>query len=254
MKVEVEELNRALSRFSGRKIDLSNESEFKQFSLGFFSQNTDPFFHANIKLDLTEIYQNYKLYYKIEGSSFNAFMYYHLIKTMQQPKFSPFRYRSLNNQWYCFDNLPFYVSVSVDKESGQQLGFFIERSAHMSWRDFVSVYRNEIKKLREMNREASSIEELSWYGISHQITSMVFPFSSYTPSLKCPAHNAEAPWFVVGQREENNGDVGCTLSCSVSHSSGLPSDLAAFKEAFIDSLSVIPKEQQITNYFTKAVL
>jgi chloramphenicol O-acetyltransferase len=250
MHIEDEELERALEKFSGELVNLQNETEFKRFSLGFYPQNTNPFFHTDIKLDLSVIYQNYRTYHKIEGSSFNAFLYYHLIKTMQAPEFSLFRYRYINDKWYCFNNLPFYVSVTVGKESGQQQGFFIEGVGTMTWPEFVRTYRHEINSLREGGGDPV-YNDLSWYGLTHMITSMSFPFSSYLPSQKNKDHNAEAPWFVIGQREEHDGKVECTLSCTVSHSSGLPSELGAFKDALIDNLSVIPANQKITRYFNK---
>ncbi|MCH9756329.1 MAG: hypothetical protein K0U37_03940 [Gammaproteobacteria bacterium] len=250
MQVSEEALTHLLERFAGRKVEIEERSVFKIFSLPFFPNNVNPNVQMDVPIDATLIYSQYKAYHQREKSSFNAFLYYNLIQTMQQPEFACLRYRYLNDEWYCFDNLPFFVSVKINDPAIQQVDFFLENVGTMSWPDFVQAYTTSIAERRAIGTGVFP-EDISWYGMSHLITTIPSAFSGYTPSQKASEHNAHAPWFVCSKREEKEDGVVFTLSCTVSHASTLPSELTAFISAFQENLLTVPEQQKLTSYFPR---
>ncbi len=250
MRIEPAALERLLHKFSGRLVTEEEKSEFKKFSLGFFPNNTIPTVHTDLPLDITAIHSNYQVYHKHAGSSFNAYLQYHLVKTMQQPEFTWLRYRYINAQWYCFDNLPLLVSVKIDDTSIQQVDFFLENVTFMPWREFVKAYREKISEHRATKQHIMP-ECISWYGVAHMVTNMPFNFSSYLPSQKENDYYAHAPWFVGSRRIEKSDGLYTTLSCTFSHASGLPSELDTFIKALKENLLKVPESQQITRFLGK---
>jgi chloramphenicol O-acetyltransferase len=242
-----QELTRILERFTGHKIHLEKESFFKSFSLGFFTRNVIPTFHADIPLDITDIYACYKQHYQCAHSTFNAFLYYHLIQIMKKPEFAYFRYRYINNEWYCFDNPPFFISVTLSSTL-QQNGFFIENTANMTWHEFVRAYKTGIDEQRQTTTPTFA-SDLSWYAIPHQFTSMPFYFTGYTPSQKHDDNNAHAPWVVASARKTEGERTMMTLSYTLSHASSLPIELHAFQAQLEKALKYVPEKHRITHYF-----
>lgn len=143
---------------------------------------------------------------------------FHLIKTMQNEVFSFLRYRYINEQWYCFNQLPLFVSVKNDVPGVQQVFFFIEKVANMSWSEFSDTYASGIAKYRQL-QEGMTPPHAGWYNVSHQVTTLPFDFTGYTPSQKHNDSNAHAPWFVVSQRQSASAGAHFTLSCTCSHAS-----------------------------------
>ena len=121
MQLSEQELHNLLNRFSGYVLPQQKRSFAKQFFLNFFTQQTINTFHADIPIDITQSLAIYKTYYQRPGSSFNAFLYYNLIKTMQKEAFSLLRHRYFNNEWYQFDNPPFFISGPFNHEVQQWL-------------------------------------------------------------------------------------------------------------------------------------
>lgn len=252
LRISDVELQELLTRFNGYKVD-QNLSSFKKFSLNFFVNNVVPTFHTDIRINATLMNAHYNTYYKRKGSSFLAYLYYNLIQTMQQEQFNYLRYRFINNEWYCFDDLPLFLSVTLGDQTTQQKGLFIEHVAHLSWTQFVEVYSEGIITSRKSDPEIFA--PLGWYGISHEMALMPFDFSGYSPSQKHNDYNAHKPWFVASKRqihEENNEKkVTFTLSLSWSHASTLPSEMNRFLIELQHQMEKIPEHQQLTRYFTK---
>lgn len=248
MRITEEELEELLHSFDGNLIQ--KQSYFKTICLGFFPNNVVPSFHADIPFDSTNILSNYKTYYQRNESTFLAFICYNLIKTMQNETFSFLRYRYINDQWYCFNQLPLFVSVKVNDLSVQQVFFFIERAGSMSWDEFSNAYASGVAKYRQL-QEGMTPPHPGWYNVSHQVTGLPFDFTGYTPSQKHNDSNAHAPWFVVSHRQSTNKGVHFTLSCTCSHASCLPSELDGFLESFRHNLLCVPDQQKITRYFQK---
>lgn len=234
MKIDTHELTDILAKFSGQLLDVSNGPRSKRFSLSYFVQNTIPYFHADIPFEAADIYQNYKDHLDIKGASFNAYLYYNLIKTMQQPEFEFMRYRYINDDWYVFENLPFFISVVLQKQD-KQFSIFIENVGQMTWHEFVAAYDNQISNVRE-SESGTTINSDAWFVLAYQITTMPFVFASYTPAYKCPEHDAHSPWFVISKRYKENDKTHFMLSCTVSHASCSPSQLHAFLKAFRKNL------------------
>jgi chloramphenicol O-acetyltransferase len=250
MHVTKAELAELLEHFEG--YPLERQSSFKTVSLRFYPNNVVPSFHTDIPFDASIIHSNYKTYYKHPGSTFSAWICYNLINTMQSLEFSFLRYRYINENWYCFNKLPLFVSVKIDDPTVQQGYFFIEDVANMSWPEFSTRYASEVAERR---RSRVSIEPPypSWYNISHQITTMPFDFTGYTPSQKHNNSNAHAPWFVMSQRQITDERIHFTLSCTLSHASCLPSEFNHFLGKFNQNLLAVPESQKITHYFSKSL-
>ena len=250
MKLSTDELNILLIRFGGHKLT-KPPSNAKDFFMSFFTQQTINTFHSDISLDITEILALYKTYYQQPGASFNAYLYYTLIQTMKKEDFSFLRHRFINDTWYEFDNPAVFFAVGIDEPTIQQVDFFIESPANLSWSEFVKVYATNIRACRLTQAPGTPEKQPCWYHVSHHMTSMPFSFVSYTPSQKQNDLYAHAPWFVFSQRETSkDNQVFLTVSCTLSHASALPSDLSRFLHHLRIKLSEVPDNQKITHYFS----
>ena len=248
MRINEQDLDKLLTRFTGYSVK-GHGSSFKKICLGFFPSNVVPSFHADIPFDATSIQSNYKTYYQLSDSSFSVYIYYNLIQIMKREDFSFLRYRFINDNWYCFDNLPLFVSVKVNDPLIQQVNFFIEDVAGMSWSEFSHAYRLGIETHRK-SKTSMVPPEGGWYGVSHLLTTLAFDFTGYIPSQKHNDFNAHAPWFVLSQKQMIDDKVHFTLSCTLSHASSLPSELDLFINTLKQALINVPDKQKITNYFT----
>jgi len=252
MQLSEQELKDLLIRFDGCLLP-QQPSFAKRFFLKFFTQQTINTIHADISIDITQSLAIYKSYYQREGSSFNSYLYYNLIKTMQKEEFALFRYRYINDAWYQFDNPPFFISVKINDPDIEQVDFFIENSAHLSWAEFVRIFSKGVSTCRQTKQPGSPEKTQGWYGVSHQMTSMPFLFTSYNPSQKRSDLFAHGPWFVFSQRQTLSDDtIQLNLSCTLSHASTLPSNLDCFIGAFKKDLCEVPEHQKITHYFNRS--
>lgn len=231
------ELNDLLNQFEGKSIDTTTGPRSKTFALNYFTQNLVPYFHTDIPFNACGIYQNYKENYQHSGATFNGFLYYHLIQTMQKPEFEFLRYRYINDKWYSFENLPFFISVVLQK-SDQQLSIFIENVGKLTWQQFIATYDNQVSHVRK-TETGTKITSDAWFVLAHQITSMPFFFSSYIPSFKRPEHDAHSPWFVFSKRQIEDGKTQFQLSCTVSHASCSPAQLHSFLKEFRKSITSV---------------
>lgn len=263
MDIPEEELQRLLREFDGKKVNLAVESGNKAFSLGFFTGHVDPCIHADIPIDVTWIEQNYSTYYrkKQDGfSTFNMFILFNLMKTIEQNPFFYLCYRYMNGEWYCFNNLPLMVSVKVDDPAVQQVFFFVKNIREMDWKTFYKTYsegvaicraNNSNVQLADSNNKNLDAGRYGWHAMGHLMTSMLFDFDSYTPSQKPKELEAHAPWFIFSKRSQEEEKTFITLSCHVSHASFIPAELDKFVKAFQKNASAVPENQQITRYFKK---
>lgn len=229
------ELKTILETFEGKLIDTNIGSRSKRFALQYFTKNLNPYFLTTIPFDACDIYQNYKSNYQVHNITFNGFLYYHLIQTMQNPEYAFMRYRYINDEWYCFENLPFFISV-VLRNSDQQLSTFIKDVGKLTWLEFVTAFNKNISEVRESGIGTDIISD-AWFVLAHQITSMPFFFSSYTPSFKRPEHDAHSPWFVFSKRNIEHGKTRFNLSCTISHASCSPAQLNSFLKEFKKNIS-----------------
>jgi chloramphenicol O-acetyltransferase len=252
MRIDEKGLQDLLVSFDGRKLDEA-QSSFKSFSLNFYTKNVIPTYHSDITIDATLMQDHYNVYYKRKGSSFSAYIYYNLLKTMQQEQFEFLRYRFINDAWYVFNKLPLFTSVTNSDPAIQQVGFFIEHVASKSWKEFIAAYESGVSEYRH-SKIAQVVPHVAWYGLSHQMTVMPFDFTGYTPSQKPDDYNAHSPWFVVSQRRSKADEIVFSLSLTWSHASSLPSEMGRFLEQFKRNMFEIPEQQRLTRYFSKSVI
>ena len=189
------ELQEALERYQGTKLNLDELSKYQQWAFRYFHNEEfvlNPNLSVTIQLDLVkprEVYE--RSFQNTQGASFQAYLMWNLVKALSLEW--TFSTRKIDGEWYLFKNIPVYFPIVVGGNNRFK-NVIINDIIFMNWTKFCRVYRDSI----ENSNDLGSFSKLTWE-ISHFIGNL--PYLNFTSfQMHHATQKTGRPIFYFGQR------------------------------------------------------
>lgn len=140
------ELQEALERYQGTKLNLDELSKYQQWAFRYFHNEEfvlNPNLSVTIQLDLVkprEVYE--RSFQSTQGASFQGYFVWNLVKALSIEW--TFSTRKIDGEWYLFKNLPVFSPIAVGGDNRFK-DVVINDVILMDWRKFCRVYRDSIE-------------------------------------------------------------------------------------------------------------
>lgn len=212
------DLQEALERYQGTKINRDELSKYQQWAFSFFHDEEfvlNPNLSITIHLNLTAARDVYEQSFQnAQGASFTAYLIWNLVKAFSVEW--TFNTRKIEQEWYLFRNLPLYFPVAVGGENRFK-NVVINDVIFMDWTTFSRVYRNSIKNHK---RDLGNLTPFI-YEISHFIGNLpYFNFTSF--QMHRGILKTGRPLFYFGQRQNSHQQLTVPLSITFDHANADP--------------------------------
>ncbi|NEP88979.1 MAG: hypothetical protein F6K18_20280 [Okeania sp. SIO2C2] len=143
MKMDLQE---ALDRYHGTKLNLDELSKYQQWSFRYFHNEEfvlNPNLSVTIQLDLVkprEVYE--RSFQSTQGASFQGYLVWNLVKALSLEW--TFCTRKIDGEWYLFKNLPVFFPIAVGGDNRFK-NVIINDVISMDWTKFCRVYETLLK-------------------------------------------------------------------------------------------------------------
>lgn len=218
----------ALERYQGHKLDMDSISEFDRKTLAFFADPNfiaSPYLSFTLQHDITAALANYRQ--RTGGSKgLTGFFTWAMIKAMAGIRH--FTWRLIDGAWYQFDNPPLYLTIAAGGET-RIASALMDDPSQLSWPEFAERYAAAIAEGKSGDKHA--IVDTMIYLIAHSISNLAnLAFSSMT--LHTTALPATRPLFFYGRRYRRGDATLMPLFAQIHHSNADPVLFQQLIEAF----------------------
>lgn len=191
-----------------------------------YHNRDNPFLIVTTKIDITNIYKNFKNYYP-------ALAYF---ITMAVNKIDNFKYRYIQNKFYKFDKLnPSFTDIKPNKE----IGFFrCDIDFHESYNNFLEKYKSVKEKFILNGEDIISLEE-------NEIWVSCLPWFSFTSLIPPFDKNITIPQFIWDKFEFVDGKCYTNLMIMAHHGFVDGYHISLFLKELNDIISNIERNQSI---------
>lgn len=220
-----------IRKYEGHLIDVEKISQYEKLALKFF-QNKDVIRDPNLQITLQVDISNAMDYFnaelkKFEFASFTGYLIWCTVKAMD--KHPCFRYRKIEGEWYCFNNLSVFSPIAVGGNN-RFSDIQIENVAKDSLIDFMKNYKAHVNQALASQADFSPIHPLVW-AASHFIGNL--PNLQFTGmQMHSSVIDSGRPLFYFGKRYREGASWKVPLSITFDHSNIDFYILSAYMEDF----------------------
>lgn len=229
------DLQEALERYQGTKLNLNELSQYQQWAFNFFHNEefvANPQISVTIQLDLEkprEVYE--RSFQNTPAACFQGYLVWNLVKALSIEW--TFGTRKINGEWYLFKNIPVFFPIAVGGENRFK-NVIINDVILMDWPTFCRVYRESIENSKN---DGGFVSELIWE-ISYFIGNL--PYLNFTSlQIHRGTQKSGRPLFYFGQRHTLYQKQTVPLSVTLDHSNADPYVLNQLMETYQGLLTTV---------------
>lgn len=223
-----------IERYNGRKLTEEERTTYEKWSLNFFHHQhivQDPYLQMTLQVDITDALEVFRENYKhIEGSSFTAYLMWHIVQTGKKHPY--FRYRKIQDEWYVFDELPLYAPIAIGGDA-RFADLKLEPFVNIKLENFFAIYRSVQNKLFD-DGVFTPLSPIYWQNAWFIGNLPNLQFTGF--QLHSSAIKNGRPFFYFGKRYKQAQREMIPLLVAFDHSNLDPFVLSAYMDDFQKSI------------------